>query len=84
MHQRQRSSALWQSSVLFNQPSASGSTTPFLLAPSPGSISPNISQVSNENADAGPNSAVISWQFKEVAPEDPASLPPAVGEVPSA
>jgi len=57
-----------EQSVLFSQPSASGSTTPFLLAPSPGSISPNISQVSNENADAGTNSAVVSWQFKDVAP----------------
>lgn len=57
-----------QPSVLFTPPGTSGSTGPFLLAPAPGSYSPNLSQVTTENADTGNNSAVISWQFKEPAP----------------
>jgi len=58
------------STVVFNQPSFSGSTTPFLLAQSPGSVSPNVSQVSNANADTGTNSARISWQFKDSSAVD--------------
>ncbi len=56
--------------VTFNQPSFSGTTSPFLLAQPLGQISPNISRVSNENADTGTNSAFISWQFKDTAAVD--------------
>ena len=56
-----------QSPVLFMPPSTSGSTSPFLLAPSPGSILPNVAQVTTNNADTGSNAVVVSWQFKDVA-----------------
>jgi len=54
--------------VLFTLPGFASSTTPFLLAAAPGSISPNASQVSDANADTGTNSALIEWQFKDTAP----------------
>jgi len=53
--------------VVFNQPGLSTTTSPFLLAPSSGAISPNISQVSNAYADSGTNSALVSWQFRDVS-----------------
>lgn len=53
--------------VLFMQPSFSGTTTPFLLAQPPGTTSPNISRVSNETADTGAGCLEASWQFKDVA-----------------
>jgi len=54
--------------VLFNQPSASGSTDPFLLSQPPGTYSPDISKVSNATADTGTNSLHVNWQFKDTAP----------------
>ncbi len=54
--------------VLFKKPGTSSSTSGYLLAPSPGSISPNIAEVSNQNADSGVNSALVSWQFKDTGP----------------
>lgn len=56
-----------QPSVLFTQPSFSGSTTPYLLAQSPGSISPNISQVTTNYSDTGEKSCLVSFQFKDVS-----------------
>jgi hypothetical protein len=57
--------ALAAKSVLFTAPSFSGSTGPNLLAQAPGAVSPDISEISNLNADGGTNSTVISWQFKD-------------------
>lgn len=56
-----------QNSVFLAQPSLSGTTSPFLLAQSPGAISPNVSQVTTAFADEGSNAARVSWQFKDSA-----------------
>jgi len=49
--------------VVLTSPGFSTTTSRFLLSPSPGSISPDVSEVSNANADTGTNSALVSWQF---------------------
>lgn len=54
--------------VLFTLPSFSGSTGPYLLSQAPGSISPDISQISQLASVSGSNSAMISWQFKDRSP----------------
>lgn len=56
--------------VLFNQPSFSGSTAPFLLSQAPGSTTPNISKVSNDTADSSGNCLQVSWQFKDTGAGD--------------
>ena len=56
--------------VLFNQPSFSGSTSPALLAQPPGTVGPNISKVNNETADTGANCLQVNWQFKDAALPD--------------
>jgi|GEM_PF-6433901 len=55
------------SGVLFSTPGTSLTTKPFLLAQSPGDLSPNTSKVSNANADTGNNSCLVSWQFLTTA-----------------
>jgi hypothetical protein len=50
---------------LLNEPDFSGTTTGFLLSQAPGTITPNVSVVSNANADTGTNSTLVSWQFKD-------------------
>lgn len=49
----------------FVQPSFSGTTSPFLLSPAPGTISPNVAIVTNNTADAGSHCLFASWQFKD-------------------
>jgi hypothetical protein len=56
--------------VQFNQPSFSGTTGPFLLAQSPGSVSPNVSRVTFAASDTGVQSALVSWQFKDTVAAD--------------
>jgi hypothetical protein len=56
--------------VLINLPSFSTTTSPYLLSPAPGTISPNISVVTNLNASAGTNSLMLSWQFKDSSGQD--------------
>ena len=52
---------------LFNLPGFSGSTSGNLLAQPPGSVTPNVSVVTNRNADTGTNSAFVSWQFRDTS-----------------
>lgn len=52
---------------LLNAPGFSGSTSPFLLSGAPGSITPNVSAISDTNADTGTNSVFLNWQFKDAA-----------------
>lgn len=52
---------------LFNLPNFSGSTSGNLLSPPPGSATPNVSVVTNLNAESGEHSAFLSWQFKDIA-----------------
>lgn len=52
---------------LFTPPDFSGSTSGNLLSQPPGSITPNVSVVTNFNADTGTNSAFVNWQFKDIA-----------------
>ena len=49
----------------FLQPSFSGTTSPYLLSPAPGTISPNLSIVTNNTSDAGSHSLFTSFQFKD-------------------
>lgn len=49
----------------FVQPSFSGTTSPYLLSPSPGTVSPNISVVTNNTSDTGAHCLYASWQFKD-------------------
>ena len=49
----------------FLQPSFSGTTSPYLLSPAPGTISPNVSIVTNNVSDAGSHSLFTSFQFKD-------------------
>lgn len=49
--------------VGFSQPSFSSTTSGFLLAQVPGSISPNISVVTTNHADSGSKSLHVNWQF---------------------
>ena len=56
--------------VQFNAPSLSGTTSPFLLAPPPGTITPNISAVTQSASDSGVQSLRVSWQFKDALPQD--------------
>ena len=51
--------------ALFMQPAFSGTTSPFLLSQAPGTISPNLTTVTNSNADTGTNSLMVTWQFKD-------------------
>lgn len=51
--------------ALFTAPGFSGTTSPFLLAQPPGSIGPNVTVVTNSNADTGTNSLMVHWQFKD-------------------
>lgn len=64
------SAANGASSVLFAQPSFSSTTSPYLLSPSPGTITPNVSVVTNYNAATGTQSLRITWQFKDTAVSD--------------
>jgi hypothetical protein len=59
------SAANGQTQVMFSLPSASITTSPYLLAQSPGTISPNVSMVVNTNADTGTNCLRVSWQFRD-------------------
>ena len=52
---------------LLNLPDFSGTTSGFLLSQAPGSITPNVSVVTNAVADTGANSTLVSWQFKDAA-----------------
>jgi hypothetical protein len=52
---------------LLNEPDYSGTTTGYLLSQAPGTITPNVSVVTNVNADTGTNSTLVSWQFKDAA-----------------
>ena len=56
--------------VQFNAPSFSGTTSPFLLSPSPGSIVPNVSVVTAGASDTGLQSLRVSWQFKDTAAQN--------------
>jgi hypothetical protein len=56
--------------VLINLPSFSTTTSPYLLSPAPGTISPNVSVVTNLNASGGTNSLLLSWQFKDSSGQD--------------
>jgi len=49
--------------VQFNQPSLSGTTSPFLFAP--GFPSPNVSRVTDQTSDTGGKSAEVHWQFRD-------------------
>lgn len=51
--------------ALFMPPDFSGSTSPFLLAQAPGTISPSVCTVTNVNADTGTNALLVSWQYKD-------------------
>lgn len=51
--------------ALFTAPGFSGTTSPFLLAQPPGIVGPNITVVTNSNADTGTNSLMVYWQFKD-------------------
>lgn len=51
--------------ALFTAPGFSGTTSPFLLAQPPGVFAPNVSVVTNSNADTGTNSLLVHWQFKD-------------------
>ena len=53
------------SSVLFTQPSFSGTTSPFLLSSAANVFSPNTSVVTNNTSDEGSQSLFVSWQFKD-------------------
>jgi hypothetical protein len=50
---------------LLNEPDYSGTTVGYLLSQSPGAITPNVSVVTNANANTGTNSTLVSWQFKD-------------------
>jgi hypothetical protein len=50
---------------LFTEPDFSGTTVGNLLSQAPGAITPNVSVVTNANADTGTNSTLLSWQFKD-------------------
>lgn len=52
---------------LLMEPDYSGTTTGFLLSQTPGSITPNLSLVTNTVADTGTNSTLVNWQFKDTA-----------------
>ncbi len=52
---------------LFNPPDFSGTTGGNLLSQPPGSVTPNVSVVTNLNADTGTNSALVSWQFRDTS-----------------
>jgi hypothetical protein len=52
---------------LLNEPDYSGTTTTFLLSKAPGSITPNVSVVTNTVADTGTNSTLVNWQFNDTA-----------------
>ncbi|HKQ40394.1 MAG TPA: immunoglobulin domain-containing protein [Verrucomicrobiae bacterium] len=52
-----------QSGSTFTQPSFSGTTSGFLLAQPPGTVNPNSSIVTNNTADGGSQSLLVSWQF---------------------
>jgi hypothetical protein len=56
--------------VMIALPNFSSTTTPYLLSPAPGAISPNVSIVTNRNASAGSQSLLISWQFKDSSAQD--------------
>lgn len=51
----------------FAQPGSSTTTSPDLLAQSPGVISPNVSMVDNVAAASGQHSCFVSWQFRSTA-----------------
>ena len=55
---------------MFSQPSLSSTTSPYLLSPAPGVISPNISVITTNNADTGSNCMQVSWQFKDTGSSD--------------
>jgi hypothetical protein len=59
-----------QNAVTINLPNFSTTTTPYLLSPTPGAISPNISVVTNLNASGGDKSLLLSWQFKDTSAQD--------------
>ncbi len=52
-----------QPTLMITQPGFSGSTTPYLLAPAPGTITPNLSVVVETNAATGIRSLLLNWQF---------------------
>jgi hypothetical protein len=54
-------------SYIFNVPDSSITTVGNLLSQPPGSITPNVSVITNLNADTGTNAAFINWQFKDTA-----------------
>lgn len=51
--------------VLFSQPSFSGTTSPYLLSQAANVVSPNVSMVTNNTADHESHSLFVSWQFKD-------------------
>lgn len=55
---------------MFTQPSFSSTTSPYLLSPAPGTITPNVSQITTNNADTGNNCLEAYWQFKDTASSD--------------
>jgi hypothetical protein len=60
--------------VLLSKPSQSGSTstspTPYLLAPSPGTVSPDVCVVVGTNVASGNRCLLLSWQFKDDSNQD--------------
>ena len=54
-------------SYIFNAPGSSITTSGNLLSQAPGSITPNVSVVTNLTADTGTNAAFVSWQFSDTA-----------------
>jgi Immunoglobulin I-set domain len=59
-----------QNTVMFVQPSFSSTTSGYLLGPAPGSISPNVTQVTTNNADTGNNCLRVNWQFRDHGASD--------------
>jgi hypothetical protein len=53
------------SQVGFWLPDRSGTTLPYLLSPPPGTISPNVSVVTNVTSGSGVQSLFANWQFKD-------------------